>query len=43
MYGMAQYLPKATAHFESDPACDFIVMEDEATGQMLAARNRRKF
>jgi hypothetical protein len=33
------YLPKAAAPFESDPEC---VMEDEATGQMLAAGNRRK-
>jgi len=37
------YLPKVATLFESDPTCDFVIMEAEATGQMIAAGNRRNF
>ena len=37
------YLPHIAQTFESDPLCDFVVMEEEGTGEMVAAGNLRSF
>lgn len=36
------YLPNVAPLFESDPSCDFVIMEDKE-GTMVAAGNRRNF
>jgi GNAT superfamily N-acetyltransferase len=36
------YLPNVAPLFESDPSCDFVIMEDRE-GTMVAAGNRRNF
>lgn len=37
------YLPNIAPAFEQDPSCDFVIMEHEKTGEMVAAGNRRIF
>jgi len=41
VYGGTDYLPEMAHSFEEDSNCDFVVMELETTGEMVAAGNRR--
>ncbi|VEU35003.1 unnamed protein product [Pseudo-nitzschia multistriata] len=36
------YLPATAQAFEEDPSCDFVVLEHETTGAVIAAGNRRR-
>lgn len=41
VWGGTDYLPSIARVYEADPTCEFLVLEDEATGEMAAAGNRR--
>ena len=41
VYDGTYYLPEMAHSYEADSNCDFVVMEHETTGEMVAAGNRR--
>ena len=41
VWGGTDYLPNLAHSFEEDPSCDFVILEHEKTGEMVAAGNRR--
>ena len=43
VWGGTDYLPNIAHIFEADDKCDFLVVEDDETGDLVAAGNRRIF
>jgi GNAT superfamily N-acetyltransferase len=41
VWGGTDYLPETASSYENDPACQFLVLEDQASGSLAAAGNLR--